>query len=55
MTNDIDFVAKIISEICDYAKSIGDDPDRVIKTVAEMLLEMLELCSFNSWEGEADE
>ena len=48
---DIKFLVHIIFEIRDYARSVGQEPDDTLKTVANWILAMLEIATFNG-EGE---
>lgn len=48
--NDCEFMAHIISEICDYAVKNKMQPNATLKTVAENILSVLELSTFNNWE-----
>lgn len=47
---DCDFMAHIISEICDYAVENKMQPNTTLKTVAENILSVLEISTFNNWE-----
>lgn len=44
---DIDFLVKILFEIRDYAKACGQEPDDTIRAVAEWMLTLLEVSTFN--------
>ena len=44
-----EFMVKIIGDICNYAVANGIDPDDVLETVAENILLLLELGTFNNW------
>ena len=48
--NDHEFMAHIISEICDYACKNKMQPNATLKTVAENILSLLEISTFNKWE-----
>lgn len=48
---DIDFLVRIIFEIRDYAKEAGQDPDDTLKAVANWILTLLQVSTFNG-EGE---
>ena len=47
--DDADFMAHIVSEICDYAVQNEMEPNDTIKTIAENLLFLLEIGTFNAW------
>ena len=47
---DIKFLTHILFEIRDYAKSCGQEPDDTLKTVAEWILGLLEVATFNGGE-----
>lgn len=49
---DYKFMTDIISKICDYAVQNKMQPDVTLKTVAENILSLLELSTFNNWEPE---
>lgn len=44
---DINFLTHILFEIRDYAISCGQEPDDTLKTVAEWILTMLKVATFN--------
>ena len=48
---DTDFLAKLISEICNYAVKHGYEPDATLRAVAENILKLLEISTYNSWRG----
>ena len=48
---DIRFITHILFEIRDYAKSAGQDPDETLKSVAEWILKLLKIGTFNDVEG----
>ena len=55
MNEDVEFQTHIIGEICDYAVSQGMEPDDTVRTIANNLLAMLNICTFNNWgEGEQE-
>ena len=55
MNDDAKFHVHILAEICDYAVQQGMDPDDTVRAVANNLLAMLTICSFNNWgEGEQE-
>ena len=49
---DIKFLTHILFEIGDYARSTGQDPDETLKSIAEWILSLLEVATFNGGEGE---
>ena len=53
--NDYEFMAHIISEICDYAVENKMQPNTTLKTVAENILSVLEISTFNNWEPKEEE
>lgn len=44
---DYEFMVHLISEICDFARDNGMEPDDTLKTVAENLLALLQISTFN--------
>ncbi len=48
--DDKDFMAQIIAEICNYAVLNGMEPDDTLGTVADNILALLEIATFNNWE-----
>ena len=48
---DTDFLSKLISEICNYAVNNGYEPDTTLKAVAENILTLLEISTYNGWRG----
>lgn len=48
---DIEFLTHILFEIRDYARSAGQEPDETLKAVAEWILNLLEVTTFNGKEG----
>lgn len=47
--DDTKFMADIIARICDYAVVNGMEPDDTLKTVAENILALLEISTYNNW------
>lgn len=45
-----DFITHIIGEICDFAVKNNAKPDDALENLAESILELLDVCSFNNWE-----
>ena len=48
---DIRFITHILFEIRDYAKSAGQDPDETLKSIAEWILALIKVGTFNDVEG----
>lgn len=46
--NDEQFMVHIISEICEYAKKNEMIPDETLETVAENILALLQISTFNN-------
>ena len=49
---DIDFLTHILFEIKDYARSAGQEPDETLKSIAEWILALLKIATFN---GDSEE
>lgn len=49
---DMRFITHILFEIRDYAKSAGQDPDETLKSIAEWILALIKVATFNDVEGE---
>ena len=47
--SDADFMTHIISEICTYAVENEMEPDDTLETIAENILALLKISTFNSW------
>ncbi|MBR6859731.1 MAG: hypothetical protein IKM73_00220 [Acidaminococcaceae bacterium] len=47
--SDTEFMSHIIAEICNYAVKNGMEPDDTLCTVADNILDLLEISTFNSW------
>ena len=47
--DDTEFMTHIIAEICNYAVTNGMEPDDTLGTVADNILALLEISTFNSW------
>lgn len=45
---DIEFMTRIISEICNYAKENDMEPDDTLRTLCENILALLEISTFNN-------
>ena len=50
--SDRDFLAVEIARICNFAVKYGCTPDDVLESLATDILTLLEIASFNGWEGE---
>ena len=48
--SDTEFMTHIIAEICNYAVINGMEPDDTLGTVADNILSLLEISTFNNWE-----
>lgn len=46
-----EFLAHIISEICDFAVDNDMEPNDTLSTVADNIKAILEISNFNSWRG----
>ena len=46
---DTEFMTHIIAEICNYAVTNGMEPDDTLGTVADNILALLKISTFNSW------
>ena len=44
-----EFMTHIIAEICNYAVLNGMEPDDTLGTVADNILSLLEISTFNNW------
>ena len=49
--SDTEFLTHLISEVCTYAVKNEMEPDDTLKTVAENILMLLEISTFNGWKG----
>lgn len=49
---DIKFLTHILFEIRDYARSAGQEPDETLRAVAEWILALLKVATFNGAEDE---
>lgn len=47
--SDTDFMTHLISEICKYAVENEMEPDDTLETIAENILKLLKISTFNSW------
>lgn len=47
--SDNEFMVKIIGDICNYAVANGMEPDDTLSTVADNILSLLEISTFNNW------
>ena len=46
---DIEFMAKIIGLICDYAVENNLEPDDTLKAVSTNISELLKVSTYNNW------
>ena len=44
-----EFMVKIIGDICNYAVANGMEPDDALSTVADNILSLMEISTFNNW------
>ena len=51
-SQDIEFLTSIISKICDYAVDNGLNPTDTVKTVANHLIALSQVASFDDWHKE---
>lgn len=49
--SDIEFMSHIIAEICNYADANGMEADDTLATIADNILSMLEISTFNNWKA----
>ena len=49
-----EFMVKIIGDICNYAIVNGMEPDDTLSTVADNILFLLEISTFNNWKPEEE-
>jgi len=47
--SDTEFMSNIIVEICNYAVANSMEPDDTLATVANNILSLLEISTFNNW------
>ena len=47
--SDTEFMTHVIAEICNYAVTNGMEPDDTLGTVADNILSLLEISTFNNW------
>lgn len=52
--DDTEFMTHIIAEICNYAVTNGMEPDDTLGTVADNILSLLEISTFNNWAPEGE-
>ena len=52
---DIDFLTHILFEVRDYARSTGQLPDEALKSIAEWILALLKIATFNGDGEEVEE
>ena len=51
---DEEFLADIISQICNYAVKKGYEPNETLKIISENILTLLEISTFNNWKEGGD-
>ena len=49
---DTEFLKNILVQICDYAVKNNLQPDETIEIMAESMLALLKISTFNSWNAE---
>lgn len=49
INDDTDFFTSILVQICDYAVKNNLKPDETIEIVAENMLSLLKISTFNEW------
>lgn len=49
INDDTDFFTNILVQICDYAVKNNMQPDNTIEIVAENMLSLLKISTFNGW------
>lgn len=47
--NDAEFLSLIIAEICSYSVEKEMEPDDSLRTVAQNILKLLKISTFNNW------
>ncbi len=47
--DDAEFLSLIISYICSYSVENGMEPDDSLRTIAQNILKLLEISTFNNW------
>ena len=52
---DAEFMTHIIQEICDYAVKHEMEANDTLNTVADNIKALLEISTFNNWNGRANE
>ena len=50
--NDCEFLAQIISEICEYAVDNDMDPDETLSAIVDNIKALLEISTFKGWKKE---
>ena len=51
---DTEFMVHIIAEICNYAVTNGMEPNDTLGTVADNILALLKISTFNNWKPKED-
>lgn len=52
---DMDFFKNILVQICDYAVKNNLQPDEAIEIIAESMLALLKISTFNNWKVDKNE
>lgn len=52
LSQDMELLSSIISQICDYAVDNGMNPTDTVKTVGQNLLALCEISNFDNWHKE---
>ena len=55
MSDDLKFMLRIISEICEYAKRNNMKPDETLVTVADNIKAICEIATFDNWKKAYDQ
>lgn len=53
--DDVKFLVHIIAEICDYAVENNMEPNDTLFAVADDIIRLLKVTTFNKWEVKKDE
>ena len=53
--SDTEFMSHIIAEICNFAVENDMEPDDTLNTVADNILSVLEISTFNNWKVGVEE
>ena len=52
LSEDMNFLLAIITQICNYSVKNNMVPDETIKTISGSMLSLLKISTFNNWKGE---